>query len=221
MSKIRLLFFIFAILFLLGCTPKPKWEGMDQVEYVKFPELGVLEVGVQAIEGQLPKLIIRNAAKKVFFQMEMGHAYDPHPENFEYDGSIEFKVIHISGLPNPLLNVVASGGGGSDNLWEMTLIGVVSGKIKRLWKQTEPLPNAGGFFVGDLGNDRGVGIALWHYIGGHECHICPHKYALFLYRWNKEKSQFDIGPHFITKDTYGDGNDALESLGFGFKDQRF
>jgi hypothetical protein len=155
-SKTRFWFFILIIIFLLSCTPKPKWEGMSQAEYVKFPELGVLGVGVQAIEGQLPKLIIRNSAKTIVFQIEMGHTDDPHPENFEHLATIKFKVLHIPGLPDPLLMVVAAGPGGSDSLWEMTLIGVVSGKIRPLWKQTKGISNAGGFFVGDLGKGRGV-----------------------------------------------------------------
>jgi hypothetical protein len=214
MSKIRLLFFIFAILFLLGCTPKPKWEGMDQVEYVKFPELGVLEVGVQAIEGQLPKLIIRNAAKKVFFQMEMGHAYDPHPENFEHFATIRFKVLHISGLPDPLVMVVAAGPGGSDSSWEITLIGLVSGKIKRLWKQTKGLSNAGGFFVGDLGKGRGIGIAQWQWSPWQSSST---RYSIQLYRWNKGKSQFDLDHYFIIKD---DETNNLDKLGLDFPDQK-
>lgn len=217
MSKIRLRYFILLIILILSCTPKPKWKGMDQAEYVKFPELGVVAVGVKAVDKQLPKLIIRNAAKKVLFQLEMGHAYDPESKNFEYNAGIEFKVYHIADLPDPLLIVVAAGPGGSDTAWEVALLGVISGKIERLWKQTSDIMDEGGFFVGDLGEGRGIGIAQWYWHGG-ECHACPPtKYSIQLYRWNKGETRFDIGQKFtIEKDKF----DTIDERELDFPDLR-
>jgi hypothetical protein len=216
-SKTRFWSFILITIFLLSCTPKPsttksKWQGMDQSAFVEFPELGVLEIGVRAVNKQLPKLIIRNTAKKILFQVEMGHSYSD-PGNFLYSAGIEFKVSHIPGLPDPLLMVLAVGSGGSANRWEMMLIGVVSGRIQRLWR-TKPFSDAGGFFVGDLGKGRGLGIAEWDWS---PWQFSTTKYSIQLYRWNKGKAQFDLGPHFILKD---DEIDNLGKLGLEFPDQK-
>ena len=213
-SKTRFWYFIIAIIFLFGCTTKPKWQGMDQSAFVEFPELGVLEIGVRAVDKHLPKLMIRDAAKKVLFQVEMGHSYDPDPGNFLYSAAIEFKVYHIPGLPDPLLMVLALGPGGSDNRWEMMLIGVVSGKIQRLWR-TKPFSNAGGFFVGDLGKGRGVGIAEWDWS---PWQFSTTTYSIQLSRWNERKKRFDVGHlSIITKD---EDFETLDDRGLEFLDQK-
>jgi hypothetical protein len=213
-AKTRFWYFIIAIIFLFACTTSPKWQGMDQSAFVEFPKLGVLEIGVRAVDKQLPKLIIRNAAKTVLFQVEMGHSYTD-PGNFLYGAATEFKVYHISGLPDPLLMVVALGPGGSDNRWEMMLIGVVSGKIQRLWR-SKPLRNAGGFFVGDLGKGRGLGFAQWDWSPWQNPDTA--RYAIQFYRWNNEEKKFDVGQLFIiTKD---EDFETLGDRGLEFPDQK-
>jgi hypothetical protein len=215
MSKKILCYFIFSIFFLGIWMETDSQAQMMQQELIKFPVLGVLEVKAQTIEGQLPSLIIRDASKKEQMRIEMGYTLDPDPTSFKHSAGIEFKVFHISGLPDPLLIVIATGPGGSDTAWEVILIGVVSGKIQRLW--TTGLGNAGGVFIGDLGRKRGIGIAQWAWRGG-ECHACPpDEYSLQLYIWNKERLRFDIGQHFTIK---RDKFETIEKVGLRFRDLR-
>jgi hypothetical protein len=196
-------------------TNQPE-SSMEQKEFIQFPDLGVLEVKAQAIEEQLPSLVIRDASKKKLLKIEMGNTYSD-TVSFQHSAGIEFKVFHIIGLPDPLLMVIALGPGGSDNLWEMTLIGVVSGQIIRIWKQSKKLFNAGGLFVGDLGKGRGIGIAQWDWRSS-ECHSCePDEYRIKLYLWNKENAQFVVGPEFTFKKNRFD---EIEKLGLSFPDQR-
>jgi hypothetical protein len=235
LSGISAIFFFIIIFFLMcGCgeqngpvkqnTPKPlnsAESSTSQQEFIRFPDLGVMEVMAQALEGQVPTVVIRDANKKVLLQIKIEGKEYGGLENFTHRVSIEFKVLHIPGMPEPLLMVMAVEPGGSDAAWETILIGVVSGAIKRLWQQSEPLNYEGGILVGDLGQDRGTGVAQWNFVwGSGESHVDPHKYSLQLYLWNKQKSQFDVGPKYITKNKYQDDAQALQELGFNFRDQR-
>jgi hypothetical protein len=207
------LVFIILWLIFLGCSEKPSQENtekyslrkMEQLEFITFPDFGVLEIKAQAIEEQLPKLIIRDAAKKILFQLEMGHS---DPENYKAKSRIEFQVRHIPVLPDPLLMVVASGSGGSYARFEVALIGIVSGKLKLLWEKFAY--DRGGFFVGDLGKNRGIGIAQWFWSSS-ECQGCePDTYSIELYLWNGKKAQFDVGPKFIIEEKKFDDIKKLE-----------
>ncbi|MCJ7545778.1 MAG: hypothetical protein MUP30_02955 [Deltaproteobacteria bacterium] len=187
-------------------------ESSEQQESIQFPGLGVLEVKAQAIREQLPTVVIRNAAKKVLLQLEMGQT---DTDSYTFHSWIEFQVRHITGLPDPLLMVVAAGSGGSAGRLEVALISVVSGELKLLWNQAA-YGDRGGFFVGDLGKTRGIGIAQW-YSSSSECHGCPSdKYFIEFHLWNKEKAQFDVGPTFtIEKEKF----DTRDELGLNFPDQ--
>jgi hypothetical protein len=200
--------------------PSSPYESSEQNEFIQFPGLGVLEVKAQAVEGQVPTVAIRDVDEKVLLQIKMeGKAYGDS-EIFTHRVGIQFKVLHIPGLPDPLIMVMAVETWGSDAGWETAIIGVVSGKIKCLWQQTEPLNYDGGIFVGDLGQDIGAGIAQWNFIwGSGEAHVDQHNYRLQLYLWNKEKSQFDVGPHYITKEKGGPSRVPAD-FGFNFRDQR-
>jgi hypothetical protein len=229
MSSSKIIVVILGILFFLMCgcgeqkgppsqaQPLGHPESSEQKEFIQFPGLGVLEVWAQAIDEQLPTLVIRDAAKKVLQQIEMGHSTAPYVDSFKDGAGIGFKVFHISGLPSPLLMVATAGSGGSDHPWEVALIGVVSGKIKVLWKQTERLLIEGGIFVGDLGKDRGLGITQWS-LSGYPLHSAGTPvFNIWFYLWNKEKSQFDVGPHFTIKNyTF----EKIKKQGFRFPDLR-
>src|SRR4030042_1006979 len=216
MSKTRLGYIFFIMVILFSCTAKASWKPMFQQESVKFPRLGVLEVTVQAVEEELPKLVISNAAKKVLLQLEMGYPDEQggSDDSFRYGAGIEFQVRHIPGLPDPLLMVVTAGSGGSAGRLDVALIGVVSGALKLLWKEGAYDP--GGFFVGDLGKKRGVGIAQWYWSSS-ECRACPaDEYFVELYLWNREKAQFDVGPQFtFEKKRFN----SVKKLGLDFPDQ--
>jgi hypothetical protein len=211
MSKTRLsscFFVIIIFLFFLSCTEKSSQEKkekylqgkMEQKESVTFPELGALQIRAQAIEGQLPRLVISDTREKPLFQLEMGHS---DPDAYKVHSGIEFQVRHIPGFPDPLVMVAAAGAGGSAARLEMALIGAISGEFKVLWNKAAY--SDGGFFVGDLGRKRGVGIAQWLWKSS-ECHACePDIYYVKLYLWNKEKAEFDVGPKFIiNKDRFDD-----------------
>jgi hypothetical protein len=214
-SKTRFWFFIFILIFLLSSTAKASWKPMFQQESVKFPGLGVLEITAQANEGQMPKVVVRDAAKKVLLQLEMGYTEEV-PDSFQHYAGIEFKVLHIPGLPNPLLMIVAAGSGGSAAPYEVALIGIVFGKIDLLWQDAVTQPDYGGFFVGDLGKNRGVGIARWTWRGG-ECHACPpDEYFIELYLWNKEKSRFGVSQQFSIEEKKFN---SIKRMGLDFPDQ--
>jgi hypothetical protein len=188
-------------------------DSSEQKEFIQFPGLGDLEVTAPVFDGRLAKLVIRDSEKKILFQFGMGYS----SENNLYIRHIQFNAQHIPGLPDPLLMVRAAGGAGA-GAWEIALIGVVSGKLKLLWKKTSD--PGGGLFVGDLGPKRGIGIAQWLWISSEQegCPACPpDTYFFKLYLWNKEKAQFDIGPKFSINEKRFDD---IKKLGLDFPNQQ-
>jgi hypothetical protein len=85
----------------------------------------------------------------------------------------------------PLLHVVARYPGGSGELFRHHLI-----VLDPLSDPQELAPrdlahtNMGGFFVGDLGEGRGPGIAIWDAEWNEGAHYDPHPARMFIYRWS-------------------------------------
>jgi hypothetical protein len=118
----------------------------------------------------------------------------------------------------PLLHVVARYPGGSGELFRHHLI-----ILDPLTDSQELAPrdlahtNMGGFFVGDLGEGRGPGIALWDAEWNEGAHYDPHPARMFIYRWNDHGF---VGPEQL--DTAGpvaaEPDAAPRAFGLGFRD---
>lgn len=93
----------------------------------------------------------------------------------------QMTVLTMKGLPGPLVLAVAVSPGGSDTMFETSVIGAINRQIKVL--TPEPLTNniRGGVYVGDLGEGRGFGATVWNFLWeGDEVHYDPHRYQIKL-----------------------------------------
>jgi len=191
-------------------------EDMAQTQIVEFPHLGKCEIQARSIDNnRLPIVQILNSNKSIIFQAEMGK---PFELGFFPGAGIEFQVRHIKGLPDPLIVVVSAGQGGSASPLDVVIIGAVSGRIQLLWK-TPAMTTDDGLFIGNLGGGSGIGIAVWRRDEDDTCHLCPHHFSLQLFPWDNEKSHFCFGSVLNTAGKHKEEGNALQELGFGFRNQ--
>lgn len=85
----------------------------------------------------------------------------------------------------PLLHIVARYPGGSGERFRHHLLVLdPSSDPQELAPGDLSHSNMGGFFVGDLGDGRGPGVATWDAQWNEGAHYDPHPARMILYRWN-------------------------------------
>jgi hypothetical protein len=137
--------------------------------------------------------------------------------------SLRFKVMHLKGLPDPLIVGVAVSPGGSDSSWEATAFGAVGGELADVTGfEMRQAGDRGGFYFGDLGLGLGPGAAVWNDVWDldYEGHPSPHRYEITLYRWSRGNERFEWERVFRTPGKFDSGERALRSVGLRFKDVR-
>lgn len=130
-----------------------------------------------------------------------------------------FKIISTKQFSGPLIVAIAMAPGGSDCAWEMSVAAAVNGKLEELTYEHLETSDEGGFFVGDLGNRVGFGVAQWDFVWGEdEAHVSPHQYEIKIYKWNG--GRFEWFRVFRTPAKYNSGRAALRASRLNYIDIR-
>lgn len=187
---------------------------VNQVSVIKLPRIG--PVRIQAFEplGDGEELLVTDAGsgKEILSVYLSDYNADDRSQT-------RFKVIRLKQFPSPLIIVIGMNPGGSDSAWEASIVGVVKGKLQELTYEHLQTSNDGGFFIGDLGNGVGFGVAQWNFVWGEdEGHPPPHKYEITLYKWNGWR--FEWHRVFRTRRKYNSGRAALRAYGLNYTDIR-
>lgn len=136
---------------------------------------------------------------------------------------LRFRVLHVKGLPDPLVVGLARSPGGSDSGWEAVAFGPVGGELEEVTGfERLRTGDRGGFHFGDLGGGLGPGAAVWTDVWDpeYEGHPSPHRYEVTLYRWSSVNARFEWHKVFRTRGKFGTGDEALRASGLRFRDVR-
>ncbi len=198
---------------------------VGQEETVAFRGLGRVKItAYEPVEESKP-LTIGGHPGLVFTDAATGReladiwfSWEGHATNVQ----VRFKVLHLEGLPDPLVVGVALTPGGSDSSWEAIPVGPVNGELRNLAQEMLTTGNQGGFFFGDLGKGIGPGAAAWEFIWDFESetHYQEHQYEMKLYRWNPKNLRFEWYKVLRTDELVYPAREAPRSLGFSFDDVR-
>lgn len=186
-----------------------------QQEVVRMP--GVGRVTVTAYEDEeATRLVFDDAAtgKELAAVKMASDSFKP---------KLRFRVLHVKGLPDPLVVGLAVSPGGSDSGWEAVAFGAVGGELRDVTGfEGLQTGDRGGFHFGDLGGGIGPGVAVWSDVWDteYEGHPSPHRYEVKLYSWNKVNKRFEWHKVFRTRGKFDTGDDALRSAGLRFRDVR-
>jgi hypothetical protein len=210
-------------------SPTPdKRPRISQQEIVNFPGIGQVRVKADATFGQYVRLIFEDSQSgKRLFQEQFygeGDCFKPDADDPENAPYARFRVMHIAGLPDPLIVGIAVSHGGNDGDWEAVAVGAVNGKLKDLTPGHLSTTDQGGFFFGDLGAGRGLGEAEWQGIWDLDCdceaHFGEHQYELKVYKWSEEAKRFEWYQVLRTRGQFYSDKKAVRSLGFNLSDVR-
>jgi hypothetical protein len=193
---------------------KPTRVGQQEV--VTFPGVGRVRVTAYETEGSETRL--------VFQQIDSGkELININMSNESFNPSLRFRVMHVKGLPDPLVVGVSVSPGGSDSGWEAAAFGAVGGELRHLTRNEDfQSGDKGGFYFGDLGGGRGLGAAVWDFVWDfdYESHLDSHQYEIKLYKWNRVNARFEWERVFRTQGKFDSYKPALRSVGLRFGDVR-
>ena len=112
---------------------------------------------------------------------------------------VRFRVLHIEGLPDPLILAIANTNGGSDCYYYPIPIARVNGRFRKLFSQTPEMDTQGAFSLGPLGKKGGIGLAVSTFQWGpNESHYDRHRYRIKFYRWNKAQKILEFAGSQLT-----------------------
>lgn len=162
-----------------------------QFEMVDFGEHG--KIAIEALEPlhEPLRLTFKSESGRVIQEMSFKVEDSPLARR------IRFKILHVDGLPDPLILAVVNTNGASDCYYYPIPIARANGKFRRLLTDNPEFATQGGMSLGSLGARGGVGLAIWSFIWGPgESHYDRHRYRVEFYRWNQSRAVFQrIGSH--------------------------
>lgn len=193
-------------------APEEKPTRVAQWRLVNFPGVGRVKVTAYETEGLEARLVFEQVESgKKLIDVVMGN------------DTLRFRVMRITGLPEPLVVGVGVTPRGSDSSWEASVFGAVGGELKDLTRnEALQFGDKGGFSFTSLGGGRDVGVAVWDFVWDfdNESHVDAHKYEVKLYKWNRVNARFEWDKVFRTPGRFYSYKPALRSVGMSFKDVR-
>jgi hypothetical protein len=197
-------------------SPEAKPARVGQQEVVSFPGVGRVRVTAYEADGLEVRLVFEKAdTGDKLLDLNMGSE--------RFGMLLRFRVLHVKGLPSPLVVGVSVIPGGSDSAWDAEAVGAVGGELIDLTRsETFQSGDRGGFYFGDLGNGLGLGAAVWDFVWDHdyEGHPGAHQYEIKLCKWNRRDARFEWYRVFRTRGKFYSYKAALRSVGLRFKDVR-
>lgn len=194
-----------------------KTPRISQQEIVNFPGVGRVKISALETFGESVHLEFRDADSDKLLDREFFFG-DGAVEGSAENPCLRFRVLHIKGLPDPLVVAASITPAADHDDWKSFAIGVVNGKFVDLASEQLEGTDQGGFYYGDLGRGRGTGAVSWNFVWGNESHPAPHQYEVKIYKWNPKTASFEWSQVLRTRTKFEDGEKAVRSLGFGVRD---
>jgi hypothetical protein len=192
-------------------------ERAAQSSVARFADFGELRIeSIEPVNSQ-PKLVISDASSgKLIFSASLGEKAFPEERS---KPTLRFTVIDRPNSQSPLILGIAASAGADGCRYEGVVVGESGNRLTTL------TPNAiktsvfeEGMYLGDLGNSRGFGLAVWNpIVGPEESIVDTHRYAVSLYRYAPARLQFRLVSALTSRQKYGDSADALVELGLRYK----
>jgi hypothetical protein len=197
-------------------------QAVSQQGTADFP--GVGQIRIEAIEpiGKLPRLLVRDISSgHVLFSLSVGQSdrnlFTIRAEESATNPKLRFALVEAS-PDSPKILAVAMAPGGSDCGYETTVLGAIGKRLAVLTAKPLRTTAEGGIFLGDLGSERGYGLAVWDFMWlDGEPHIGAHRYAVKLFAYDKVRSRFRFTGKFISQRKYESDDEALSEMGFPFR----
>ncbi|MFL6228797.1 MAG: hypothetical protein ACJ741_08460 [Pyrinomonadaceae bacterium] len=194
-----------------------KTPRVSQQEIVNFPGVGQVKVTAFETFGESVHLEFRDANTDKLLHSEFFFG-DDAVEGSAENPWLRFRVLHIKGVPNPLIVAASVTPAADHDDWKSAAVGVVNGRFVNLTSEQLEGTDQGGFYYGDLGRGRGFGAISWNFVWGNESHPDPHQYELKVYTWNPKTASLEWHQVLRTRGKFDDGEEAVRSLGFNVRD---
>jgi len=118
----------------------------------------------------------------------------------------------------PVVDIITEHHGGSGDQFAHRLFAVDGDALRAIAAPPLEHSNMGGFFVGDLGRGRGVGVALWDADWNGGGHYAPHRYQLRYFIWRN--GRLEAVPMIETRRKIEpDPDKAARAMALPFRDQ--
>ena len=197
-------------------------SATQQPLVVDFPQLGSVSIRVTRPLNGFPTISFTNSNRQPLFTARVGagnQIFRINPEE-NRDGRenpiLRYLIVDGPTMGSKAVFAVAMYGGGSDCEYQGTLIGAYKGQI-RSWLPKQAFTNAeGGMYVGDLGDKRGYGFAVWNFIWGSEGHADPHHFNVKLFRFDPSLGMMVKIADMNTTGTYRTDEEALAEFGMHY-----
>ncbi len=225
MRQLVILFFLSLTFSLTSTATSPK--RIAQEATVNYPQLGAIRI--RAIEQ------LNTPMRLEFYSLKTKKnlaTIKPSDDSMASPVSecIRFQIINDKRFAAPLIYLVTVSMGGSDGTFWGQLIGWRDNKFQVLNEEKFETAIQGGFYVGELGEQHGFGVAVWQFLwcpeedsepNCREAHYDNHRYELRLYPLDVNKLIFQTGVVMRTKNKHdGHGEKALTEFGFSLRDLR-
>jgi hypothetical protein len=187
-----------------------------QRDVARYSRLGELRVEADESVGNAPRLVISEALSgRSIFSKALG---DPILPEMVSRPILRFTVNEGPRPQSPLILAVAMSPGGSDCGYEGIVVGESKGRLAVLTPKPVGTYAEGGMYLGDLGNSRGFGLAVWNFIWAEdESHVDKHRYEVSLYRYDAVQSRFKLIDRVVSKQKYDLPAEALAELGLHYE----
>lgn len=201
------------------CAGEVAQTGQTQI--IQFSEMRARVSAVETLNAPL-RLVFSTVStgRELFafdYKDEAKEFYKPEDFNSLINAFLRFRTVSVEDLPSPLVLGVAVNPGGSDHGFMTHVFGEDGGVFKRLTPESLHTAIAGGVHLGDLGAERGKGVALWNSVwADDEAHTAPHRYEVRLYPYDAASRTFVKGETLVTKNKHAGDRAALDELKLSF-----
>jgi len=197
-------------------------SSRQQPQVINFPQVGSVSIRTTRPLNGFPTITFTTNNGQVLFTTRIGtdnSVFRINPlENRDGRENPVLRYLIVDGpaLGSKAVFAAAMYGGGSDCEYQGTLIGAHKGQL-RSWLPKQAFTNAeGGMYVGDLGDHRGYGFAVWNFIWGSEGHVDPHHFNVKLFRFDSSVGKMAEIADLNTTGTYRTDEEALAEFGMHY-----
>lgn len=204
-----------ACILLTGVLAVPSIAASKSLLRVDLPELGRIRVEGHIVPDHVPRIRLITVNGTSLLGFTLGEAGPPEADS-PLAPRVAAMLRTLPGVEGPLIVVAAASPHGTAIMYEVAIVGVVSGKLQLLhapWTVTD----MGGVYVGNLGPGNGVGVAAWDFVWDN-CHICSHHYDVRIYPWDGSGKRFSrrAARNLRSRGAYDTDAQGLQDLGLNY-----